>query len=263
MRKIIREHDAKAVAKQSHCYLCGQPLDDPDKEDREHVVPKSIFRKGDRNFPLILPAHKKCNGAFSVADEQLKQLISILHGDATSKPIHTRIAGEVVNGVSRVGLVLEGIPLHRLIDRIVRGCHLALYAEILGPETPKRILSPLPAFDCSTGEPLDENFLQQNIVFCGKLKAQRMIGQIDCVHAYKGNFRFESIWAVSDDGLCPFVIACVDIYNWHRLGNQVLGRSQGCVVSYCPASRTIPNNASLVSKIRPPFRFKDLLNPWE
>ena len=95
------------------------------------------------------------------------------------------------------------------------------------------------------------------------LKCQRRIGRIDRIHAYNGKFKFESIWATSDDGKTHFVIACIDIYGWHKLGDQVLGRPQGCIVSYHPPSNAIPKDASAVTKLEMPYVYTEPLNPWE
>jgi hypothetical protein len=263
MREIVTEHQAKAVAKQSACYLCGLTFKADDKINREHVVPKGIFQKEDRTFPLILPAHENSNSEFSIADEQAKQLLAALYGDIKRLPIRTEAIAVIHQKGEPSGILLDGFPLHRMIHRIMKGCHTALYGECLLNETPSMVLTPLPSFDRETGEAHKHNFLEQHEVFCKILKSQRRIGQIDRIHAYNGKFKFESVWAVSDDGSTRFVVACIDIYGWHRLGDQVLGRTQGCILSYNPKGNAIPDGASVVSNLELPYRFAEPLNPWE
>ena len=59
------------------CYLCGEKLSEPQNDD--HVPPTSIFLPDDRNVPLILPTHKKCNNDRSDEDQLIGQLIDILN----------------------------------------------------------------------------------------------------------------------------------------------------------------------------------------
>jgi hypothetical protein len=42
------------------CYLCGLPIQPGDVLNRDHVPPAALFARADRNFPLILRAHKHC-----------------------------------------------------------------------------------------------------------------------------------------------------------------------------------------------------------
>lgn len=263
MREIITEHQAKAVAKQSACYLCGKSFMPDDRINREHVVPKGIFLREDRTFPLILPAHEGCNSEFSIADEQAKQLLAALHGDIKRLPIRTEAVGVIQRNGAPSGILLDGFPLHRMVHRIMKGCHTALYGELLPRETPNMVLTPLPSFDRESGEAHRHNFLQQHSRFCRMLKTQRRIGRLDRIHAYHGKFKFESAWTISDDGKTRFVIACIDIYGWHTLGDQVLGRPQGCIVSYHPPSNAIPKDASVVTSLEMPYVYIEPLNPWE
>jgi len=263
MRKIETEHEAKGAYKQDTCYLCGERLDDGQATDRDHVPPKSIFLPEDRKVPLILPAHKKCNQDFSIPDEQTKHLVAAIHGKVERLPVRSRAAGTIVRDGSPTGLLLQGYPLHSVVHRIMRGCHMALYGQTLPMDTPHKILTPLPAFDVETGRPLDDNFLVQHERFCRLLKLQRKIGQVDFIHAYGGKFRFECVCAVSDDGSCNFVICAIDIYGWHKLGDQVLGRPQGCIACYQLPKNEVPAGASTLTSITIHHGFREPLNPWE
>lgn len=263
MREIVTEHQAKAVAKQSTCYLCGKSFSPDDSINREHVAPKGVFRKEDRTFPLILPAHEKCNSEFSITDEQAKQLLAACHSKLDRLPVRTKAAAIVRRNGAPAGVVLDGFPLHQMILRILKGCHAALYGEFLCQHTPHSVLTPLPSFDLKSGQLRKDNFLEQHALFCEILKGQRRIGQLDRIHAYNGKFKFESVWATTDDRKRNFVVACIDIYGWHRLGDQILGRPQGCIVSYQPHSNTIPDGASIATDMELPYLFIEPLNPWE
>jgi hypothetical protein len=194
MRKIEKEHETKEVAQQEICYLCGERLDDGRPTNRDHVHPKSVFRREDRTVTLILPVHEECNDSCSISDEQTKQFVNAIHGPIRELPVKTRVAGTIVDNGQPTGILLEGLPLHRIVQRIMRGCHMALYGQALPMDFLNMILTPLPQFDLKTGQPSENNSLKQHAHFCRLLKLQRRTGDIDFISAYNGKFRFESVW---------------------------------------------------------------------
>jgi hypothetical protein len=58
---------------QTICYLCGLPGADT----KEHVIPRAFLSKGNYNGQprLTLPAHRKCNQAFSADEEYARDLL--------------------------------------------------------------------------------------------------------------------------------------------------------------------------------------------
>lgn len=51
------------------CYICAEAID-PAEQNRDHVLPRSLFHKEDREDSLIiLPTHKTCNDSYSQDDE--------------------------------------------------------------------------------------------------------------------------------------------------------------------------------------------------
>src|SRR5438093_1112647 len=125
------------------CYLCGKPLADPRNDD--HVPPSSIFLTADRNFPLTLPTHVKCNSDRSAEDQVIGQLIGLLHGKSP-KVTHNKLkvkVGEFEDGTPV--MAVEGLDLRAIIRRWIRGFHAALYQEFL-PETNNSFMTgpPLP-----------------------------------------------------------------------------------------------------------------------
>ncbi|GAF74525.1 unnamed protein product, partial [marine sediment metagenome] len=112
------------------------PFGVDDVKTREHVPPKSIFAKEDRNPPLILPAHLACNQQQSGDDEIVGQLVAVAHGGHPD-PERSRLQFEICDaGDSRDPvLMIRGTQLERLIWRWIRGFHAALYREYLPPET--------------------------------------------------------------------------------------------------------------------------------
>jgi len=86
---------------------------------------------------------------------------------------------------------------------------------------------------------------------------------VDRIHAYKGNFRFEAVWFTADNGVTKVAVFGIDIYNWHRLGDEVLGRPQGCIGSYGIEGDIIPDRASVATARELSFRYNEPLNPFE
>src|SRR5262245_50394907 len=85
MNELKTQKDFQTVFRSlSFCYLCEKPFQSKKDKTRDHVPPDSVFQGTDKRPPLILPAHQKCNGGQSIGDEEIGQLIGLLHG----KPIY-------------------------------------------------------------------------------------------------------------------------------------------------------------------------------
>src|SRR5438128_598782 len=109
------------------CYLCTQPFTPTDTIDDDHVPPTGLFANADRNFPLILPTHKKCNRERSADDQVVSQLVGLLHGRLHNRR-HSKL--KLFAGQTDAGLPLAavaGLDLRWIVRRWVRGFHAALY----------------------------------------------------------------------------------------------------------------------------------------
>jgi hypothetical protein len=72
------------------------------------------------------------------------------------------------------------------------------------------------------------------------------------------------VWSTADDNATNFAAFAINMYDWHCLANDVLGRPQGCVGTYHFGKDAIPINASVASKtIELPFTYSEPLNPFE
>lgn len=103
-QKVI--YDVRAL---QFCYLCGEALTVARNVD--HVPPSSIFLSADRDFPLILPTHIKCNGDRSFEDQVIGQLIGLLHGKSPNA-VHNKLKvqiGPFADGT--LGMAVEGLDL--------------------------------------------------------------------------------------------------------------------------------------------------------
>lgn len=265
MIEIATSRQAKKVAGLDFCYVCGKPFTESYPSTRDHVPPKSAFMPEDRDWPLILPAHEECNTEYSFRDEQAKGLIALLHKpEKAIPPLKTELAGVVERDGQLTGVLLEGLRLRSIVAKILRACHAALYGEFLKEEdTSKAILLPLPAFDPETGNAHEYEFLSQHEVFCKMLKDNRRVGNVDTIEAFNGKFRFQVVWAVSDDGHYHFGVFAIDLYEWHNLASHVLGQPQGCCGVYRLGRSPAPGNASVATSIELPFKYNEPRNPFE
>jgi hypothetical protein len=265
MVEIITAQQARETSQVGFCYVCGNPFTESSPSTDDHVPPKSVFLADDRDWPLILPAHKKCNQEYSFSDEQAKGLVALLHPtDTVALPLKTEEVGTVEHGGQPTGVLLKGLKLRRIVAKILRACHTALYREFLRNEdTNRAILLPLPIFDAETGNVDKNELLPQHQMFCKLLKDNRKIANVDRIQVYNGKFRFEVVWKTMDDGESHCGVFAIDIYNWHNLASEVLGRPQGCCGMYRLNKSPIPDNACVATSVELPFNYLELLNPFE
>jgi hypothetical protein len=265
MLEIVTDQQAREVSRLDFCYMCGRPFTESNPSTRDHVPPKRIFLTKDRSWPLILPAHEECNSEYSFSDEQAKGLLALLHPtNIGNPPRRTKLIGILKSGDKPTGVLLEGLLLGTIVSKILRACHAALYRQYLPLQTTNMILLPLPTFDPETGQVAKETHLPQHKMFCKLLKDNRRIGNVDRIQAYNGKFRFEAVWSTADDDVTNFAVFGIDIYGWHQLAHEVLGRLQGCIGIYHISKDASPKDASVAPRsIEFPFTYSEPLNPFE
>lgn len=80
MASILTQKELRDAGRLDFCYLFGDRFEASSKRSSDHVPPKAIFAKEDRDPPLILPTHHKCNQKRSGEDELIGQIVALLHG---------------------------------------------------------------------------------------------------------------------------------------------------------------------------------------
>jgi hypothetical protein len=205
----------RAVKQLPFCYLCGERLTDPRNDD--HIPPSSIFLRGDRDFPLILPTHVRCNSDRSLEDQVIGQLIGFLHGKAPHGPQNKLWikGGRFKDGTP--GIAVQGLDLRAIIRRWIRGFHAALYREFL-PDGLFLTSPPLPEW-----KPLEDDgqvVPVSDVVphFVEELKRNRATNTLDRIRCRNAKCRYDCVWIQADRGawLCIYGL---DLYDWIKLGD--------------------------------------------
>lgn len=253
MVQIVNQKQAREVQKLSFCYLCGAPLGDLKSYDKDHLPPQGIFLRDDRNFPIILPVHMKCNDEWETSDERVKLLIDVLHGkNITMHSKKYKVAIAVTETGRKIPLI-SNVPLRAMIGRIIRGFHAALYGEFLPLDIKNKILTPIPEGRIIDGKVILGKVLPQFRPIAGILRASVLAKATDAIVSNNGKLRYECAWPQLDDGR-RFCIFGLDIYNWKSLGNEVSDEDYACIGSYFLDGH-MPAKATVATRIQVPSGF--------
>ncbi len=247
------------VKKLPFCYLCGEKLSDPRNDD--HVPPTSIFLLDDRNFPLILPTHRKCNGDRSAEDELIGQLFNILHQKAPNPKSRKLNVKAVKLSDGKLCASVHSLNIPAIIRRWVRGFNAALYKEFL-PET-AMIMTSTPM---QTADPIAKggNLTPVKAVvpeFVKVIKRNRATRTLDRIVCRNGKCIYECLWAQSDRGQWMCIYA-LDLYNWINLGDTKHFEARGCVGSYFRSQGGTPKDATITTRLIFQVDNKEPLDPF-
>jgi hypothetical protein len=240
----------------SFCYLCGQPFKGF-TQNEDHVPPDAVFLKVDRNPPLKLPTHNKCNQDQSVEDGRIGNLFRLLRGEAYKPERGKLLISEFQDKPEAMGV--HDLDIRGIIRRWVRGFHAALYRTFL-PEM----------MNFSTSPPLstaDENYFEAplpetHLVFVETLKRNRITGTVDRIICRNNTCLYESVW-VYDDQKRWMCIFGLDLYGWIRASPSRIGLTpRGCVGAYWMPDRSCPILGTQASTLYFPYPINDILNPF-
>lgn len=262
MVRITTQKDLQSCGRLAFCYLCGKPFTDGEKQDRDHVPPRTIFLSGDRIDPLVLPVHAVCNQGESREDELVGQFVSALHQKLPS-PKRQRlkfITGRLKPDGQPFAFTAN-VPLAHIVWRWVRGFHAALYREYL-PESNKNFVRvPFPSGRRDGEKLIGDPILPQHSFVPEEIKKNRIAKNLDVLSCCNGKCCYESVFVCADNG-DPMCFWALRIYDWEKLAEQRWVRSHGCIGGYLPPSG-FPKGASKGTKLLFPFANNDLLNPFE
>lgn len=147
------------------CYLCGEPIEEQDK-DNDHVIAKQFFlkrlrKKFNLNKLITLPAHKQCNKEYQPDEDYFFLTIGGVTDDTPittevwydirrrikrpeSKRLNQKILNQIefnpkTNGgidVPYAAMNYETEKVNRVIWKIVRGLYLIEFGKILRADKP-------------------------------------------------------------------------------------------------------------------------------
>jgi hypothetical protein len=243
------------------CYLCGFDFEIKEKRNPDHVPPTGLFALADRDFPLILPAHRQCNAARSAEDQVIGQLVGMLHGQKQNKK-HNKLKvtiGRFQDG-SR-GVAIGGLDLRGIIRRWVRGFHAALYREYL-PATQQFITCPpLPEAEPFANQVKFTRVDDVVVKFVEELRRNRATRTLDRIVCRNDKCRYECVWSQADNGawIC---IYCLDLYQWINLGDTSRFEPRGCVGSYRRPGGGVPVGATCSTRLEFSVSSRVRLDPF-
>ena len=256
MIELSKQSELRQARAQDFCYICGKPLAG-EPVDIDHVPPTCLFKKEDRDTPLILRTHRRCNNAENLTDEKMGQLVNLIHGkppkpDRLKPKIYTTTDNRIMAGTK--------INLKGVIWRWVKGFHTALYKEFLPPDSKVAIHPSLPVARKTAEGYMPDEKLEQHRIMAEVLSQSRRIGRIDRIICRNSKCIYECTWDTDDNGfyMCIFGLR---IYNWEKLGDQIGFAKRGCVGFYRPKSG-IPAGAATASNLKIPIRLSNPLDPF-
>jgi hypothetical protein len=239
---VSTHRDPQAVRSLPFCYLCGAPFGDNEERTSDHVPPKTCFAACDREGPLILSSHARCNTQRSVTDKQIGQLIGLIHGKVPkAKRDHTlnlKFFGPKIGAVTNVNISAE-------VWRWIMGFHAALYHEPCPHNARRALVTPFPSAPLRDGGQLRFDPIKpQHQEFVSTIKINRVKRNLDTIRCNRGKVVYECVWCRSDDQLVWLCIFAIDIYGWKDLGNHVVQPARGCAGCYTLPDGHAPINAT-------------------
>jgi len=229
------------------CYLCGRELQDGEVKDGDHVPPKAAFNARDREPALKLQTHRACNGAFSVEDKKVAQLIALRRWEGPSSARDTALKFARYPGI---GIGIMNLNVDDAVWRWIRGFHAALYRQPLITEL-RAIVTPLPRSTLQYGVAKVHPLRPQHALAVSVVKHNRVAGSLDQIVANNRQLRYECAWCESDKGAQWFCMFALDIYDWKDLGSHT-GEipARGCTGIYALPDYSRPETATIGT--RPP-----------
>ena len=265
MVTLSTQTQLRAVRNLPFCHVCGKSFELADKTNHDHVPAKTCFDLSDRNPPLKLKTHVRCNNQHTENDEKLGELIATQRHkalDPANAKLHINLL--TVGDGSLHAAYFDNLNVIGAIRRWVGGFHAALYREPLYLGTLFQVTPPLPygSVKKDSVEVEVEPVPDQHLAFVKALKSNRTIGRIDAVVTCSGKMRYECAWAETDGGDGQFCIFGLDIYGWIGLGDTKNFGARGCTGAYMLASRSAPANASFATRLVVPFQNRSPFDPF-
>jgi Protein of unknown function (DUF2934) len=258
--ELRTQQAVRALQRLPFCYICGQPFQNGDVKNRDHVPPSTLFLVPDRNFPLILPTHYNCNHDRHLEDQTIGQLVGILHEQAPD-PEHLRM--QLIAGIAADGqlfVAAGGFDLRATIRRWVLGFHAALYREFLNAGQAFMTFPPLAEGNRDNLEIERVPEIIPEVVRA--IRFNRSLGKVDRLLTRNGKCVYECVWMESDAPGTWFCAYALDLYGWVHLGDIDRFGRRGCVGMYVRADGTVPDHGVRGDRHPDDYQPDDPLDPF-
>lgn len=248
MQTVNSQTQLRWVRDLKFCHVCSLRFSGSAVTNYDHVPPKSCFDKADRNPPLKLKTHVKCNNENKVNDEKVGQLIAVRRHQSLN-PSDTLLDFKIIDdGKTGTKLVaLTNLDVHGAIRRWIGGFHTALYREPLLPNTNFSVSTPLPSAKNTAQGVVIEPIRPEHTEFVKTIKLNRAAGNVDTIVTNSGKLRYQCVWARDDTMASWFCIFALDLYDWITLGDINNFQARGCVGAYMLNDGLAPQGACLAT----------------
>lgn len=243
---LSKPKEFQGVGKLAFCYLCGKPFAVGDETNRDHIPPKGTFHVRDKEPPLILKTHTKCNNEHSENDKKIGQLIAMRRWEKPKMPRDRALS--IVHFARNNMAAVDNLHIDKTVWRWVIGFHAALYREpLIG--TMISLQTPFPRAEKVNNEIILRPLLPQHLLVVEHIKLNRLHNNLDRIVSNKGKMTYECVWCQADDQrrwLCMFAL---DIYDWKDLGSHTKDiPARGCVGIYMLQDGSMPKGATMNRK---------------
>ena len=226
MVSLSTHRDFRGVRRLPFCYVCGKDFVPGDSTNHDHVPAGKTFHVRDREPPLCLPTHTKCNDDHHKIDQKVTQLIGVRWG----KPLSGRDRQLDIRVLAPgVGAVMN-LNVDYAVMRWVRAFHSALYREaLLLWSFEYNLVTPFPLAKRTQVTAINP-ILPQHEAFVQTIKEQRAIRNLDSIKSNNDKLTYECVWTQTDGGEMWLCVFALDLYDWKSLGRtagQPLGDAPG------------------------------------
>lgn len=222
MITITTQQDARPAQTLGFCYYCGEAFGTEAEliRTRDHIPPRAVFHEEDRNWPLTVPCHHRCNQERSMTDVKIAQLVGVARGQHfDTKNFALDVAPlQSANGESPIG-ILSNLNMADEIWRWVRGFHAALYQSYLPADRLHGIHEPVPKGELTarglqvTDDPHVRDAMKQ--VLLRNLEAE----QIDGIRSNNGKLLYSCVWVLPPLDTSWGCCFGLRVYDWKNIGD--------------------------------------------
>jgi hypothetical protein len=237
---LTTQQHFREVKELPFCYLCSKRFTEANDRNDDHVPPKALFDKNDRE-PLILCTHKDCNNARKLTDERMGQLIGLIRGYAPSDPRDRHLKFRLFDGASSAAVT--NVDVDNEVWRWVHGFHAALYGVPL-VNSRGTLGTPLIKATTSSDGLKFTPLYEQHKRFVETTKANRFRQNLDRIECNKGKLVYECVWARAQNEGRPWIgVFALDVDGWKAMGDPRFPR-RGCAGAYMLPDGGVPEGAA-------------------